>query len=122
MRSDSIGESREHHRKRIQTQKASLEEKRCRILQCIDKAAEVLKDFGANQVLICGSILNPKRFHFRSDLDLIVYGMPPSLLIKAYLAVEAIKELEDIEIDLKHADELPKEFLASVEAEGKRIL
>lgn len=122
MNAESIEEYRRYHRQRLQSQKQALEQKRRRILQHIDKAATVLEKLGANHAILFGSVLNPNRFHSRSDLDLIVYGLSLSQWLSAFIALENIEELSDIEIDLKRAEELPEEFLSYVESQGKQLL
>ncbi len=58
------------------------------------KAAQKLKkDFGANKVIVFGSLVDPFRFTAWSDIDLAASGIPPS---KFYSAVAAV-------IDIGHA-------------------
>ncbi|MCA1755683.1 MAG: hypothetical protein LC641_13510 [Spirochaeta sp.] len=41
------------------------------------KATELLRAFGAKEIYVFGSMIDPRRDHEPSDLDLAVAGLPP---------------------------------------------
>ncbi len=46
-------------------------------LEVARKCARILKeDFGATRVVLFGSMLNPERMTWRSDIDLAAWGLP----------------------------------------------
>jgi predicted nucleotidyltransferase len=48
------------------------------------KCAQVLyENYGARKVYLFGSLNEPERFHDKSDIDLVVDGLPPRLYFKA---------------------------------------
>lgn len=53
------------------------------------KAAQILKqDFGAERVVLFGSLLNWERMTWHSDIDLAVWGLPESDYFKAGAVIE----------------------------------
>lgn len=67
--------------------------------QVARKAAHILKrDFGAVEVILFGSLVEPSHFTRWSDIDLAAWGIPPD---KYYEAVAMVTGLSDIfRIDL----------------------
>lgn len=63
------------------------------------RAAYILKeDFGAQRVLVFGSLAHGAWFHDHSDIDLAVEGIAPELFWKAWCALDQLGS--DIEINL----------------------
>jgi uncharacterized protein len=53
------------------------------------KAAKVLKEtFGAQRVVLFGSMLNSEQMTWHSDIDLAVWGIPPEDYLRAGIAAE----------------------------------
>ena len=53
------------------------------------QAAQILKqDFGAQRVVLFGSMLNPDRMWWGSDIDLAVWELPEEDFFKAGAAIE----------------------------------
>ena len=53
-------------------------------LSAAQKCAQVLYgNYGVRKVYLFGSLNEPERFHDRSDIDLVVDGLPPHLYFKA---------------------------------------
>ena len=64
------------------------------------KCARILYEkYGVQKVYLVGSLAEPKAFHDRSDIDLVVEGLPPRLYFKAL--AELWRELSaGLELDL----------------------
>lgn len=55
------------------------------------KCAQVLKEqFGVNKVVLFGSLLDVEQMHWRSDIDLAVWGLGEYDLFKAGAAVDRV--------------------------------
>jgi len=100
---------------------ADMEAKRLASLDAARQAARHLFTLGASRVLLFGSILAPGRFHARSDLDVLAHGLPPGQWSAALRCLEDWPGLQELDIDLKFAEELPTHFLAFAEAEGEEV-
>jgi len=92
--------------------------RRCRELRArVREAVEVLtRDFGVTRVILFGSLARGAATE-RSDVDLLLRGLPPASLLEATVAVERI--LRDARADL-----VPEEMARPVvreraEAEGE---
>ncbi|TVR93948.1 MAG: nucleotidyltransferase domain-containing protein [Spirochaetaceae bacterium] len=48
------------------------------------KATELLRAFGAEEIYVFGSMIDPTRDHEKSDLDLAVAGLPPEKFFRTY--------------------------------------
>ncbi|MEW6218479.1 MAG: nucleotidyltransferase domain-containing protein [Thermodesulfobacteriota bacterium] len=121
MDQDQLEACRRSPRAREQRRRAALEDRRQAALAAARQAAPALLRLGARQVLLFGSILSPHRFHERSDLDLVVYGLPDRLWAKALGTLEDWPGLGEVEIDLKPAEDLPAEFLSFIEEQGELV-
>jgi predicted nucleotidyltransferase len=73
--------------------------RRTRAWQVARKAARILKaEFGAEKLMVFGSLLHPALFHERSDVDLAVWGLSGR---KYYRAVSVLLDIEpSISVDL----------------------
>lgn len=61
-------------------------------------AAVLKKQFGAERVVVFGSLVDNGRFHADSDIDLAVYGIDPARFLRAWHVVDELAP--DIDIDL----------------------
>jgi predicted nucleotidyltransferase len=70
-------------------------------LEVARKCAQILKEkFGAQRIVLFGSMLNPERMWWGSDIDLAVWGLPEEDFFKAGAALEGG---HDFSIDLIEA-------------------
>lgn len=68
---------------------AQMQERQQQGLQVARKCAQILKEeFGAQRVVLFGSILNPEKMWWGSDIDLAVWGLPEQDFFKAGAAIE----------------------------------
>jgi predicted nucleotidyltransferase len=67
----------------------------------IEKAAEVLKSFGAREVYLFGSAAADKMDE-DSDIDMAVSGLPPEVFFRAW--AKAVREFPGREMDLVSLD------------------
>lgn len=76
---------------------AALRDRRRRAVGCARRLAEVLgKQFGARRVVLVGSTMDAERFSERSDIDLLVYGLPAARYFQA--VARAMDEPFDVDI------------------------
>jgi predicted nucleotidyltransferase len=106
--------------KRVQKQQEAVNKRREKAWALARTAAALLKEeFGAVQVAIFGSLVQPKLFHRRSDVDLAVWGLAES---EYFRAVSQLLSLDpDISIDvveMKHASPRLRE---KIEREGQLL-
>jgi predicted nucleotidyltransferase len=73
--------------------------RRTRAWQIARKAARLLKaKFGAEKVMVFGSLIHPTLFHERSDVDLVVWGLTGR---EYFRAVSVLLDIEpSISVDL----------------------
>ncbi|OGQ94434.1 MAG: hypothetical protein A2521_17520 [Deltaproteobacteria bacterium RIFOXYD12_FULL_57_12] len=117
-----IEECRRNYLERQKRRRDDQEERRLRLLRAVREAARSLQTLGVERVLLYGSILIPHRFHERSDLDIVVYGLPAAKWTAAFLALENWPGLDQVAIDMKPGEDLPVDFLSFVEARGEVII
>ncbi len=68
-----------------------LEERRQQALMVAKQCTEILQDnFGATEVILCGSLAGETPWHWHSDIDLAVKGMSKDAVWDAYTAIEDI--------------------------------
>jgi len=73
-------------------------------LEVAKKCAQILKEqFGAQRVVLFGSMLDPERMTWRSDIDLAVWGLPEKDLFKAGAAIEHGHDFEIDLVEIQHA-------------------
>ena len=71
-------------RRRLSADKARRNTRTQEALSAAQKCAQVLYgNYGVRKVYLFGSLTNPEVFHDRSDIDLVVEGLPPQLYFKA---------------------------------------
>jgi predicted nucleotidyltransferase len=86
---------------------SELEARRQQALSSAESCIKLLKQMGATEVLLCGSLAGQSPWHWHSDLDLAVKGMSKSDVWDAYSAVEEIVP-HWLEVDI-----IPLEFAPS---------
>lgn len=88
-----------------------------RAMAVAQQAAHVLyTDFGVTRVVLIGSLTGSAPFHTRSDVDLVVYGLPEN---DYWQAVARLLSLDPtIEIDLIEAETAPSWVASAVAREG----
>ncbi len=85
-----------------------LEQRRQQALVAAEKCMQVLQnDFGATEVMLCGSLAGESPWHWRSDIDIAVRGMSKDAVWDAYSV------LEDIIPYWLKVDLIPVEFAPS---------
>lgn len=95
----------------------ALEQRRVRALEVAHEAASILKErFGAERVVLFGSLAHRLWFSPASDVDLAVAGLD------AHAHLDAIARLEEIEpalrVDLLRIERCPAALRAKIEDEG----
>lgn len=85
-----------------------LEQRRQQALVVAEKCMQVLQnDFGATEVLLCGSLAGESPWHWHSDIDIAVRGMSKDTVWDAYF------KIEDITPHWLKVDLIPLEFAPS---------
>ena len=68
-----------------------LEERRQQALMVAKQCTEILQDnFGATEVILCGSLAGESPWHWHSDIDLAVRGMTKDQVWDAYSEIDII--------------------------------
>lgn len=92
---------------------AQMKERQQLGLSAAHKCARILKEeFGATKVVLFGSMLNPERMTWRSDIDLAVWGLPEKDLFRAGAAIE---HGHDFSIDLVEVQHAKPHILKAIE-------
>jgi predicted nucleotidyltransferase len=79
-------------------------------------AAALKEEFGASRVAVFGSLVRPKGFHLRSDVDLAVWGLDERLYFRA---VAHLLDLDpSIEVDLVEVEQARPALQAVIQREG----
>lgn len=73
-------------------------------LEVARQCTQILKEkFGATRVVLFGSILNPERMTWRSDIDLAVWGLPEKDFFRAGAAIERGHDFPIDLVEIQHA-------------------
>jgi predicted nucleotidyltransferase len=107
-------------RARASARRQRLGARRQRAQALARRAAEVLRaDFGARRVVVFGSVLRPRLFHERSDVDLAVWGLDERLYLRA---LAALLDLEpDMAVDLVEFEAARPALQAAIERDGQLV-
>ena len=80
------------------------------------RLARILKkEFFARRVILFGSLVSYGNFHFKSDIDLAVEGIPDD---KFFKAVGKIVRTSRFPVDIKPVEDMPENFRKEVELQG----
>jgi predicted nucleotidyltransferase len=112
-----------YRRAAMRREKARMEKIKPRVTQAwtiARRAARLLREqFQATRVVAFGSLVNEKRFHEWSDIDIAAWGIPAE---QTFRAIGAVMELDrSFEINLVDVNTCPPSLLASIEQEGKEL-
>jgi predicted nucleotidyltransferase len=84
-----------------------------------DLAHLLQERFGATRVAVFGSLSSPNCFNVYSDIDLVVWGIPPARFYQAVAAVTAISN--EFEVDLVDGDTPPPYLSKTIQEEAISI-
>lgn len=83
---------------------AKMKERQQRGLEVARKCAVTLKEeFGADRVVLFGSMLDLERMWWNSDIDLAVWGLPEKDFFKAGAAIEWGHDFSIDLVEIQHA-------------------
>ena len=107
-------------RKRKAETRVEVAKRRRRAMLAARKAAKMLKEkFGAEEVILFGSLARRGRFTLYSDIDLAVRGVDP---LRFYAAGAAIERVDlDFQIDLVDPKDCSPAMRAEIEKDGKPL-
>jgi predicted nucleotidyltransferase len=107
-------------RQRREKQSAEIASRRERAIVVARKAAELLKhEFGADEVILFGSLASRVGFTRWSDIDLASRGIPPERYLTA---MDTVLHLDpEFKIDLLELENCSPALLKSIEEEGKPL-
>lgn len=115
-----MAEYRATLRRRREQERKLLAQRRERAWEVARRAAALLKEeFGAEKVVLFGSLLHPDRFTAWSDIDIAAYGLRPSDTFKAVGAMLGLDG--NIEVNLVDVGACKASVLASIEREGVEL-
>lgn len=83
------------------------------------EACDFLRNSGAKEVYLFGSILKADSFGEHSDVDIAVKGLPEEHIYKIESKIEAI--LESDSFDLVYMEHAPEFMVKSIKTRGKKI-
>jgi len=105
-------------RRRLRADMAQRDTRVREALSAAQKCAQVLyEDYGVREVYLFGSLNEPERFHDRSDIDLVVDGLPPRLYFKALAELWRLLP-QGMQLDLIPLEDADSELHERVLKEG----
>ena len=82
-----------------------------------NRAADLLRErFAVHRVMVFGSLIHPDLFHWRSDVDIAVWGLGEDEYLQAVAAVTGLDC--DITVDLVPVEEAPESLQTIISEEG----
>ena len=116
--SEQMETYRRNARNRTQKRQQELDDRRERAWILARQAAKILKDeFGANRVVLYGSLIHPELFHLRSDVDLAAWNVQ-----HYFRAVTRLLDLDaDIEVNLAPIEDVRPELRVVIDKEGVEL-
>jgi predicted nucleotidyltransferase len=98
----------------------NVQARRLRAWRLARKAAKTLKtEFGAEKVMVFGSLLHPPLFHERSDVDLAVWGLTGR---EYYRAVSVLLDIDPtISVDLIAFEDARPALQNVILGEGRKL-
>ncbi|HAA02068.1 MAG TPA: nucleotidyltransferase domain-containing protein [Syntrophobacteraceae bacterium] len=108
---------RETARMRRHERENCLKYRRDRALEIAAEAATILRQyFSVERIVLFGSLVSPDGFHWRSDIDLVVWGLAER---DHYRAVARLLELDhEISVDIIRAEAAKASLLERIAREG----
>ena len=104
-------------RERLARDRQVLEERRALLLAMAREGAALLKqDFGADHVILFGSLGRDGPISPHSDVDLAVWGIEEGTYLRALARLLALRS--DVSFDLVRAEEAGPTMLARIAEEG----
>jgi predicted nucleotidyltransferase len=106
---------RRNAQERSRQRQKELDDRRERAWKIARQAAEILKsEFGAERVVLYGSVIYPELFHLYSDVDLAVWNVQ-----HYFKAVARLLDLDpEIEVNLAPIEDVRPELRAVIDREG----
>jgi len=105
-------------KKRFSTDAAHRDMRAQEALSAAHRCARALyENYGVRKVYLFGSLGKPERFHDRSDIDLVVDGLPPRLYFKALAELWRLLP-EGIQLDLIPLEDADQELHERILEEG----
>ena len=100
--------------------RGALKARRLHAWRVARKAAKILKtEFGAEKVMVFGSLVHPALFHERSDVDLAVWGLTGR---EYYRAVSVLLDIEpSISIDLIAFEDVRRAVQDAILKDGQKL-
>jgi len=96
------------------------EARRQEALALARRLAEMLRqEFGADRVLLFGSVVHARLFHERSDVDLAAWGIAEDRYLRA--VARCLEEDPRFSVDLIRVEEAPPGLLHRIEEEGMEL-
>jgi predicted nucleotidyltransferase len=94
--------------------------RRLRAWRVARKAAKILRaEFGVKKIVAFGSLLHPKLFHSKSDIDLAVWDIPTK---EYYRAISLLLDIDPtISVDLINIEDAKPALKKIISEEGKEI-
>ncbi|MEW6218552.1 MAG: nucleotidyltransferase domain-containing protein [Thermodesulfobacteriota bacterium] len=111
---------RQAGRQRARLRQQALAERRERAWAVAHRGAALLREtFGANRVVLFGSLAAGRTFDERSDVDLVAWGLEERVYLRA---ISWLLDLDPtIPVDLLRGEELPEAIRAHIEEEGQPL-
>ena len=114
---EKMAEYRATYKKRQEAERKKLDERFERAWEVARRGADLLRSrFGAEKIVVFGSLTNRELFHIRSDVDLAVWGLPDKLYFRASSAVLDISP--EFLVDLVPFTDASDSLRRTIETEG----
>lgn len=94
--------------------------RRLRAWRVAHKAAKILRrEFGVKKIVAFGSLLDPKLFHSKSDIDLAVWDIPTK---EYYRAISLLLDIDPmISVDLINIEDAKPNLKKIITEEGREL-
>lgn len=121
MKKTKLEEYKKSWRNRREKERISIERRREKARELARKCGDYLRDkYNVNTVYLVGSTVFPERFHPRSDIDLLVKGLPDEKYF------EALKSCWDLlppgfDLDLIPWNDAPVSLKKTARKEGESV-
>ncbi|MFQ5398110.1 MAG: nucleotidyltransferase family protein [Anaerolineae bacterium] len=117
---EKMAEYREGARRREAARQAQLDARFEQAWVVARQCAQILRDqFGAEKVVVFGSLTDRSRFHERSDIDLVAWDIPEADYLKALGEVMDVSP--EFLVDLVRVEEAYDHIRKTVESQGVAI-